>query len=301
VRALVRSVGAQIAAETRMRLRSPATAVTVLAILCGSFLWMPAPGSNIHSLTWTAPGGERVTSVLGAGYLGNSAATLGIVFMVGAAFYLVAASIQQDRRKRVGLILAATPVSNAAFLVGRWSSHVVYLLVLASLIPVIGVVRFWTFGEGAFDAATFFVPFLLLVPPGAAFVAALAVVFDVTPGLRGRVGYVVWFFFGMAVVTALPMELGSAPGRGGRPTHRPAFDPVGIATHVTWLADSLPRERDSSIGSGLLFQKDPLQRLPWDGLVATPELAGARVGNLLWSIPPGPGWGRVDGGRPPPP
>src|SRR5262249_61623464 len=85
------------------------------------------------------------------------------------------------------------------------------------------------FGTGPFSATAFLGPFLLLSLPTVAVTAAFAVFFDVTPGLRGRGGLVVWFFVFMMLLIALPMELAGGGGKSA-PRRFPVLDPAGAAT-----------------------------------------------------------------------
>ena len=47
---------AQIGAEVRMRLRSPATLIAILAFVVGAFFWIPDPHGTATSLSWPPQG-----------------------------------------------------------------------------------------------------------------------------------------------------------------------------------------------------------------------------------------------------
>ena len=54
-------------------------------------------------------------------------------------FYLVAGSVKRDRESGLGAILAATPLSKAAYLGGKFAAHFAYLLVLDLLALAAGL------------------------------------------------------------------------------------------------------------------------------------------------------------------
>jgi hypothetical protein len=134
-------------------------------------------------------------------------------------------------------------------------------------------------GSGSFDALPFLVSWALFVVPGVAFTAALAVLFDVTPGLRGRLGLVIWFFAFAALASGFTARLAN-----GRLERLPRFDPVGMAT-LQWLVEeSVPQA--TGISSGLIFHDKPITRVDWPGVTVTAEVLRQRFTSLLATLLP---------------
>ena len=274
---------AQVEAEVKMRTRSFATPLALLALCAGAYLWIPDPSGNVSSISWDLPGGRVQGPVYSAAYVGFAASVLVSIFVPLVGFYLVAGSVRRDRERGVGRILAATPLTNAEYLTGKFAAHVAYLLVIAGLALAVAFAAWLRFGVGPFSVGGFLVPFLLLSLPTITMTAALAVLFDVTPGLRSRGGLVVWFFVFMMLLIALPMELAGG-GEKGEPHRFPAIDPAGAATQI-WLArQTVPDAQGFS--TGYTIHDRPIERVPWKGVRVTGALAAARAANVGLAVLP---------------
>src|SRR4051812_21796909 len=226
------ALAAQIGAELKMRLRSFATPIAVVAYLAGAFFWIPDPKSNAASLTWDLADGRVQAPFYSAAYVGFALAILSSVFLALAGFYLVAGSVRRDRRSGVGAILAATPLSKAAYLGGKLAAHFAYLLALDIVGLLAGLVAFARWGTGPFSPSAFAGPYFLMTIPAIAAVASLAVLFDVAPVLRSRGGLVIWFFVFLFGLVKLPLDLAGMDIDSGRPANpewQPWFDPAGLA------------------------------------------------------------------------
>lgn len=269
---------AQAGVDVRLRLRSPATAIAVLLVGAGAVLWIPDPSGRAASLTWRSADGTVFSSVYSSRYLSWATAIVGgIISIVG--FYLVAGSIRRDRERGVGAILAATPLSGPSYLAGKFAAHLAYLCVMSFLAVGAGAAAFVRWGSGALHPVDFLSAWALFVVPGVAFTAALAVFFDVVPGLRGRAGLVVWFFAFAALAS------GFTPRRAdGRLEHLPRFDPFGMATLQWMVEESMPQAR--AISTGLIIHKEPITRVDWAGVTVTRAVLGQRVLSLLAALLP---------------
>jgi len=120
-------------------------------------------------------------------------------------FYLVNDCIQRDIRTGVGQIIATTPVSRAAYLVGKWISNCLVLFGLVLILAAAAVIMVLFQSEAALDLGALLMPFLAVALPDMALIAALAVVFETVPWLRGALGNVVYFFVWLFGTTAAVM------------------------------------------------------------------------------------------------
>ena len=92
---------------------------------------------------------------------------------------------------------AATPLTKLEYATGKWLSNTAVLMVQVGLLAVAAIAMFLMVAEEphlmlvktAFSAC-----FLLLAAPVMALTAAFAVLFEMTPGLRGGFGNILWFF-----------------------------------------------------------------------------------------------------------
>ncbi len=275
-------VTAQVGAEVRTRLRSPGTLVAALAAFAGTLLWIPDPRGSVTSLSWKTPGGIVVAPVYSSAYVGFAATTVVTILVTWFGFYLVAGAVRRDGERGVGVILAATPISRWQYLLGKFAAHTAYLLLVAAMALGAGLVALIRFGSGGFAPARFFGLPLAVSVPALAVTASLAVLFDVTPGLRGRAGLVVWFFFFLIVLIALPTTL--AGGDGGIPGRFPVLDPAGLATQTWLVRQTIPS--GIAISTGLIVHDHPVPRVAWPGISVSGWLLAVRAANLLLALVP---------------
>jgi hypothetical protein len=278
------AVAAQVGAEVRMRMRSVGTLVALLAAFAAAILWIPDPAGRASSLSWRFPDGRVQAPIYDAAYIGFAASALIAILVALGGFYLVAGSVRRDRERGVGAILAATPLSNGRYLLGKFAASAAYLSVVTALALTAGLTAWLRFGKGPFDPFAFCVPFLLLSLPAVAITAAFALLFDVTPGLSGRWGYVAWFFVFSLLLVAAPMGLAGAGDPQGKLRRVPAIDPVGAATQAYLARQTVPGA--TGFSTGLEIRDEPFERVPWAGIRVTPGLVGLRAVNLLVALLP---------------
>jgi hypothetical protein len=283
--ALLSAVATQTGAEVRMRLRSPATFVACLAIAAGTFFWLPSSHGKAVSMSWETASGVLVAPLYTSGAVAVALAIFSGIFLLLVGYYLVAGSVRRDRERGVGLILAATPLSNEGYLLGKFASNFAYLGVLSLLVLSVGLVRFAIEGVGRFDPISFFLPFVLIAGPSLAFTAAAAVFFDVAPLLRSRAGNVAWFFAFIFVVAAASVSRHTENGRLISKSI-PVFDPSGTATIEQLVVESIPDAKNHSVSTGhIVLDRAPV-RVPWKGIRISAGVVAARVLNFLWAVPP---------------
>ena len=281
-------LAAQAGAELRMRMRSVATPIALLAFFAAAFFWIPDPHGHSASLTWDLPDGRVQAPVYSAAYVGFALAILSGVILAMSGFYLVAGSVRRDRERGIGAILAATPLSKTAYLGGKFAGHLAYLFLLDLLALGAGLAAFVWYGTGAFTPVSFALPYLLLTIPAIAAAASLAVLFDVTPGLRGRGGLVLWFFVFLFGLVKLPLDLAGVDVDRPATTRAmslPIFDPAGVATDEWLVRGTVPADA-TGVSSGHITREKPIERVPWKGVAVTPRLLGLRALNLAIALLP---------------
>jgi len=216
-------------------------------------------------------------------WLGAQLAVLLNTFFGLIGFYLVKSSVDRDRRTGVGQLLAASPLSRAGYTLSKWLSN---FLVLASMVAVVAVctallqvVR----GEDlAVNPIALLTPLVLLTLPFFALVAAVAVLFEVLPLLRGGLGNIAYFF-----LWAFGGLMGSL-AVGGRLEVRNDAMGIGMITPsmVTAAARAFPAEKITgdhmSIGISIGGKgPTPLVLYPYDGIHWTSEMV---LGRFAWFV-----------------
>ena len=209
--------------------------------------------------------------VFNSAWIGGLMALVCSTFLSLAGFYVVKNTIERDRLTRVGEILASTPMSKTLYVMGKVLSNFLVLAAMVVILAISGIImQVWHAEASRVDLWKLLGPFLLIVLPAMALVAAVAVLFETIPGLRGGFGNVLYFFV-WSVALATPI-IASENNRSS------LFDWAGLS--VIWssigAAAKLPANQFSfslSIGNqahaGSTFQ--------WNGVQWTPELILARL------------------------
>ena len=152
-------------------------------------------------------------------WIGALVALVTTCFVTLIGFYIIKGSVDRDRHTGVGQILAATPLSKASYTLGKFLSN---FGVLASMVLLLAVcallMQLFAAEDPHFDSGALLLPFFLIALPAMALTAALAVLFEMLPVLRGGVGNIIWFFVWIFGGLALP-DLAK----------NPRLDPMGFA------------------------------------------------------------------------
>lgn len=213
--------------------------------------------------------------VLDSAWIGGSLAVIAATFLSLFGGWLVRGTIARDRATGVGEILATTPLTRPAYLVGKWLSHFVYLSSLALVLALLSVYMLLRNAEApGLDLARLWLPMLLVALPALAFVSGLVVAFEVLPLLRGGLGNVAWLFL-WAGIFAASLQTG-------------AFDFSGLgATRASLRADLRAEagvdEEGMRVGGG---PRRATRTFTWHGFDWTPGFVASRlawigIGGLL--------------------
>jgi hypothetical protein len=210
-------------------------------------------------------------------WIGTMVAMVTTCFVSLVGFYIVNNTIDRDRQTGVGQILAATPLSKTSYAIGKFLSN---FAVLSSMVFVLAIVallmQFFAAEDPHSDFAALLLPFLLLALPTMALTAALAVLFETLPILRGGIGNVIWFF-----VFSLGIGLPEISGRRW-------LDPMGLMT----IGDSMMAAARIAIPgykNSFSLTIDPsvvqvAESLRWQGVHWTSEQVLLRAACLAISI-----------------
>lgn len=136
----------------------------------------------------------RYHGELNSAWIGTMTVMVTNLFLGLFGFYLVSDCIKRDIRTGVGQIIATTPVSRAAYLAGKWISNFVVLSLLVLILAAAAVIMVLLQSKTALDLEALLMSFFAVALPYMALTAALAVVFETVPWLRGAVGNVIYFF-----------------------------------------------------------------------------------------------------------
>jgi hypothetical protein len=214
-----------------------------------------------------------VRGVDNSAWIATTMALVVNTFLSLAGFYVVKNAVDRDRQTGVGQILATTRMSKPLYTLGKALSNLAVLGSMVAVLFVASIVVQLMVGEDRrIDFVQLLLPFLLLALPMLAVVAAMAVLFETLPGLRGGFGNVVWFFV-WAAMMPLAIQVGGL------------FDVIGLNLvnrnlEVAATAAFGPAKRGFVLG-GIERGDGPTQIMRWEGLDWTSGMLATR---LFWVL-----------------
>ena len=172
------------------RVRRSSFLATLLVVVPVTYFYLPALDATLYP--YLNLGGYR--PIYNSAWIGVATALLMAEFFPLFGFYLVKNAIERDRRTGVGEIIATTPLSKAAYLLGKWLSNlavfVAILLVTALACLALQLIRA---EDLRLDPLAILAPLFLINLPVMAVMAALAVLFESVALLRGGFGNLVYY------------------------------------------------------------------------------------------------------------
>jgi len=206
--------------------------------------------------------------IYNSAWIGALLAVVGSTFISLAGFYFVKNTLQRDTETRVGEILAATPISRFAYIFGKFASNFAVLASMIGVLALSSIVMQLVSGEDTrIQLWKLLSPFLLLSLPAMAVIAALALVFETIPFLRGGFGNVAYFFLWTGLITAPVITNSSIYDLSGLFLLRQSI----IASHA---APGAENSFSFSLGIG---QINPAAAFRWEGISLTGEILLSRL------------------------
>ena len=235
--------------------------------------------------------------VYNSAWVGSVIAALCIVQLALVSFYLVKNSIERDCTTGVGQIIATTPLSKLQYTFGKMLSNLIFLMTMVIIIMLAAIVMQVVRGEVVqIQLWTFVAPFLFLVLPVMALVAALAVLFETIPRLSGGLGNIVYFFLWVFLLASIV----STAERGSKDAQQQAInEPLGLTVLTSNVVNAFKVEHPDYAGipRGATVLKAPVRAFVWNGVKWS---VGIVLRRLFWvgvapsvlltiTTPPNPG------------
>jgi hypothetical protein len=147
--------------------------------------------------------------------------SLNATFFIGwFGFFLVKGSVAHDRQTGVGQIMATTPLTRPLYMLGKWLSNFAVLMAMVGVLALAGIlIQLWKGESTQVNLVAYLAPYLFIVLPLMALVAAFAVLFEAIPFLQGGFGNIVYF---MAFLISLPLMMENLTAKNV------VFEPTGI-------------------------------------------------------------------------
>lgn len=209
--------------------------------------------------------------VFNSAWVGSMMTLVGTLFISLVGFYIVKNAILRDEQTRVGRILASTPMSRVFYTLAKTlSNFAVLALMIAVLAATAPFIQFFRAEDTHYQLGRLLAPFLWVGIPAMAITAAVAVLFETLPVLRGGVGNVIYFFVWVAGF-ALGHEKGIDDFAG--------FEVIARSMQAA-LRKVYPAYKEDfslSLGDSILATK----RFLWTGVAWTPAIVLHR---MLWIL-----------------
>src|SRR5688500_7970924 len=212
-------------------------------------------------------------------WVGAMMSLIATFFIGWFGFYLVKGSVARDRETGVGQIMATTPLTPPLYMLGKWLSNFGVLMAMVAVLALGAIVIQFLQGENTqINLFAFLSPFIFIVMPLMALVAAAAVLFESAPFLQGGFGNIVYFF---AFISFIPLFMENLTLK-----QYPAFEPTGLGILASDMGKAVTAiypeySGDFSLGGGFVTAT---RVFTWNGVQWTPEIILARFSLLALSI-----------------
>ena len=264
LRVLVQLVRADLLARTRRY----SFLITLGVMVYLGYLAVPPLESGALTVDL---GGIR--GIYNSAWIGSMTALLSSMVLSLPGFYLVKNAIKRDRETGVGQIIATTPLSKPLYTVGKSLSNVIFLGVIMAVVGVAAMGMQLIRGEAmGINVWELVAPFLFTTAPTLMLVAAVAVLFETIPPLRGGFGNVAYFVLWMVVIS-VSMSGVSFGGQGV--IEEPINDPLGasvIAASMHQGAHAAFPDRELDVGIGYTRVETEIRTFRWDGVFWTADV-----------------------------
>jgi hypothetical protein len=222
--------------------------------------------------------GEYYRGELNSAWVGGLMAAIVNFFLGLFGFYLIKGSVSRDYETGVGQILATTPLKRPIYTLGKWLSNFAVLSAMTVILMAVAVIMQLLYREDpVINWWALLAPFLLLVLPFMALIAALAVLFETIGWLRGGLGNVVYFFLFTMVITLLsiPVLFGASS----------SMDLMGVGILSNSMGQAAKAVYPGYDGSfNITWLVPEIQTFRWDGIAWTSELVISRLALIFTSI-----------------
>jgi hypothetical protein len=247
--------------------------VTLGLMIFAAYVYVPPASADYLTL-----GLGNYRGAYNSAWVGGAVAVLCSALLSLPAFYLVKNALERDEQTGVGQIIAATPLSKPLYTLGKALSNFVFLAVMVGVIALsAGATQLIRAEVLRIDLWALFSPFVFCVLPSMAVIAALAVLFETIPWLRGTLGNVVYFALWLVLLIVCAANMPS-PQRVGQPANDLWGTQVILSGMIEDTAAVFP-DYQGSVAIGAVTLPAPLQTFTWTGIQWT---AGIIFGRMLW-------------------
>jgi ABC-type transport system involved in multi-copper enzyme maturation permease subunit len=256
------------------RIRRPSfLLILATAVLAGYLFVPPAVDAGYRVLQ---VGVQR--GIYNSQWIGLMFGLIAAMHLPLVGFYLVKNTVERDRKTGVGQIIATTPISKVAYVVGKWLSNLAVLVAILMVMTVMAAIMQLVRGEdAAVDVWALLTWIWLMGLPVLALAAAMAVLFECVSFLQGGLGNVIYFATWLgALIFVLSGSIDEATG-----LVQPSSDLYGFTRHMADIQGQvLAADPDVEIGSSLVNTSGNFEgTFVWEGSGWKP---GMILERMIW-------------------
>ena len=271
----LRIIGRLIWADFLERTRRYSFIITMGMMLFVGYASVPPLESNALTVDL-----GNLRGIYNSAWIGSMIALISSIVLSLPGFYLIKNAVSRDWDTGVGQIIATTPLSKGAYLLGKLLSNFIFLLTI--MVPVVlaaagmQLIRGDALQSSIVDLVA---PFVFAAVPTLLIVASMGILFETIRFLRGGFGNVAYFVLWLvAVVVSLS---GVSFNDQGVITHsvNDLFGVSDIGASMQQAAHQAYPSRNLDLGIGYTVVNGPIQTFTWDGMRWTLDLI---LGRIAW-------------------
>ncbi|SHE68081.1 hypothetical protein SAMN05444392_102353 [Seinonella peptonophila] len=172
------------------RVRRSNFLLTVFITIILAYVFCPPRNGGYVTLIF----GENYVGLFNSAWMGTSVAISISIFFSLIGFYVVSNALQVDLETKVGEMIAASPLHKTKYLLAKFLSNLAILNVIVLITMLTAIAMQLIRGEDYHvHLWAYFAPFVFMLLPGMAVIAAIAVLFEGIPLLRGTIGNILYF------------------------------------------------------------------------------------------------------------
>ncbi len=219
----------------------------------------------------------RSRGALNSAWIGTTMAITAGFFTTMVGFFVVKNALENDRKSGVGEVLSATSLGTLRYLVSKWIANAMILSsVLVLLMVVSGVMQVVAAEHTNIDLIALLTPMVLLGLPAVFVVAALSVVFETVPFLRGGFGNIFYFFFWtLGMVLAMEAKIQALDWHGI------SFVENALKAAALAATGKAPGGFSYTMGGSTLLATGVNESFVWEGIQWTPAMIGTRLAPIM--------------------
>ncbi|MGB4774463.1 MAG: hypothetical protein WBP45_04785, partial [Daejeonella sp.] len=260
-----------IKGDYRQRTRSYAFLVSLAISLYIAYTFVPAPDAGYYTV--------RVGNFRGdynSAWIACVTAMLTSTFLSLIGFFLVNNSVKKDIETEVGMIIAATPVSNFKYLLSKTLSNFLVLLSMTTIIFLMSIALFFMRARGySFEISQYVLPYLLVTLPCLFFISTLAIIAEVFLGRRPVFQYLGFFLVCNLLFTNMQMAKNTEISS--------LLDPFGVKYVMKGMEEQVKTRYDKNVkgvSMGFVFgSKNKPKTFQFEGVQWS---AAFIVSRILW-------------------